>query len=58
MMVADVKSEVDMRMVFSSVVAEFGRPADVVIANAGWTPTFKKPHEEDVKTWWSVYVSH
>jgi NAD(P)-dependent dehydrogenase (short-subunit alcohol dehydrogenase family) len=54
---ADVKIDTDTDNLFERVKRTFGRPADVVYANAGWVSELKPSAEEDVKTWWSVYVS-
>ena len=53
----DVKIDTDTDNLFEHVKTTFGRPADVVYANAGWVSELKPSAEEDVKTWWSVYVS-
>ena len=42
---------------FEQVNKTFGRPADVVLANAGITPQPKLLAEEDVGAWWSYMVS-
>lgn len=53
----DVKVERDVDNMFQKVKATFGRPADVVYANAGWVSDLIPSAEERVETWWSVYVS-
>ena len=53
----DVKIDTDTDNLFEQVKTTFGRPADVVYANAGWVSELKPSAEESVKTWWSVYVS-
>ena len=53
----DVKIEGDVDNLFQKVKDAFGRPADVVYANAGWVSAFVPSAEESVETWWSVYVS-
>jgi NAD(P)-dependent dehydrogenase (short-subunit alcohol dehydrogenase family) len=53
----DVKIEDDVDNLFQQVKKTFGRPADVVYANAGWVSELIPSAEESVKTWWSVYVS-
>lgn len=53
----DVKIDADTDNLFEQVKTAFGRPADVVYANAGWVSELKPSAEESVKTWWSVYVS-
>ena len=53
----DLKVERQVENLFEQVNKTFGRPADVVIANAGWVSDLKPMAEESVSTWWSVYVS-
>jgi len=53
--VADIKIEREVEALFQEVNKAFGRPADVLIANAAWQPKFKPLAEESVTTWWSVY---
>ena len=53
----DVKSDADTDNLFEQVKKTFGRPADVVYANAGWVSDLIPSAEESAKTWWSVYVS-
>jgi NAD(P)-dependent dehydrogenase (short-subunit alcohol dehydrogenase family) len=53
----DVKIDTDTDNLFEHVKTTFGRPADVVYANAGWVSDLKPSAEESVETWWSVYVS-
>jgi NAD(P)-dependent dehydrogenase (short-subunit alcohol dehydrogenase family) len=53
----DVKIEGDVDNLFQKVRDTFGRPADVVYANAGWVSELIPSAEESVETWWSVYVS-
>jgi len=53
----DVKIDTDTDNLFEHVKTTFGRPADVVYANAGWVSELKPSAEEIVQTWWSVYVS-
>ena len=53
----DVKIDTDTDRLFEQVKTTFGRPADVVYANAGWVSELKPSAVESVKTWWSVYVS-
>lgn len=52
----DVKIDTDTDRLFEQVKTTFGRPADVVYANAGWVSELKPSAVESVKTWWSVYV--
>ena len=54
---ADLKVERQVEHLFKKVQQAFGRPADVVIANAGWVSDLRPMAEESVSTWWSVYVS-
>lgn len=53
----DLKVECEVENLFQQVNKVFGRPADVVIANAGLLSDLKPMAEESVSTWWSVYVS-
>jgi NADP-dependent 3-hydroxy acid dehydrogenase YdfG len=53
----DVKIDADTDNMFEHVKKTFGRPPDVVYANAGWVSELKPSAEENAKTWWSVYVS-
>lgn len=53
----DVKVEGNVDNLFQKVKNTFGRPADVVYANAGWVSDLIPSAEESVETWWSVYVS-
>lgn len=53
----DLTATRDVENLFQEVNRGFGRPADVVIANAGITPDIKLIAEESISTWWSVYVS-
>ena len=52
----DLKIEREVENLFEQVKKTFGRPADVVIANAGWVSPIKPLAEEAISTWWSVYV--
>ena len=54
---ADVRVESDVDHLFQQVKETFGRPADIVFANAGWVSDLIPSAEETVKTWWSVYAS-
>ena len=53
----DLTVEKDVDNLFHQVNKTFGRPADVVLANAGLVSEIKPMVEEDVNTWWSIYVS-
>jgi NAD(P)-dependent dehydrogenase (short-subunit alcohol dehydrogenase family) len=55
--VADLKIESEVEALFREVVGVFGRAADVVIANAGLLSDNLSLADEDVSTWWSVWVS-
>jgi len=55
--VTDLTVERDVENLFQEVNKAFGRPADVVIANAGQSLPLKPVAEESVSTWWKVYVS-
>ena len=55
--VANLKVEREVEALFQEVNKTFGRPADVVIANAGLLSELKPLAEESVSMWWSVYVS-
>lgn len=53
----DVTSESSVNNLYSQVNKIFGRPADVVVANAGKVTAFQPAAEETIATWWSVFVS-
>jgi NAD(P)-dependent dehydrogenase (short-subunit alcohol dehydrogenase family) len=53
----DVSKEADTKNLFAQVSETFGRAADVVFANAGVGPPPVPLAEDDVKTWWSTFVS-
>jgi NAD(P)-dependent dehydrogenase (short-subunit alcohol dehydrogenase family) len=55
--VADIKIEREVEALFQEVNNTFGRPADVIIANAASQSKFKPLAEESVTTWWNTYVS-
>jgi NAD(P)-dependent dehydrogenase (short-subunit alcohol dehydrogenase family) len=55
--VADLKVEAEVEALFREVNEIFGRPADVVIANAAQLSENLSLADEDVTTWWSVWVS-
>lgn len=46
-----------MENLFEQVKKRFGRPADVVFANAGVVGKLRPFTEESVEGWWSIYVS-
>lgn len=54
---ADVSKEADTNSLFAEVIRSFGRPVDVVFANAGAGPTELPLAEDKVATWWSTFVS-
>ncbi|KAI9699909.1 MAG: hypothetical protein M1820_006971 [Bogoriella megaspora] len=45
----------EVKNLFEQVNKVFGRPADVVIANAGVVSDIKPMAEESASTWWSIY---
>jgi NAD(P)-dependent dehydrogenase (short-subunit alcohol dehydrogenase family) len=53
----DLTVESDVTNLFEEVNKAFGRPADVVIANAGLLSDLLPLAEEVVSKWWNVYVS-
>jgi NAD(P)-dependent dehydrogenase (short-subunit alcohol dehydrogenase family) len=55
--VTDVSKEADTNNLFAEVSKTFGRAADVVFASAGVGPPPVPLAEDDVKTWWSTFVS-
>ena len=55
--VTDLKVERDVENLFQAVNKAFGRPADVVIANAGQLSDMKPLAEDSVSNWWNIYVS-
>jgi hypothetical protein len=54
---ADLTVARHVENLFQEVNKAFGRPADVVIANAGQSLPLKPVAEESVSTWWKAYVS-
>ncbi|KAK3646834.1 hypothetical protein LTR56_008321 [Elasticomyces elasticus] len=52
---ADSTIEKDMLHVYSTVNKTFGRPADVVLANAGALSAIKPLGEEEASEWWRIY---
>ena len=52
----DIRVENDAQNLFAKVTAVFGRPADVVLANAGLVTKLKPFAEEKIDTWWNVLV--
>lgn len=53
----DLTVEKDVEHLFHEVQKNFGRPADVVLANAGWVSGLVKAGEDPVDNWWKVWVS-
>jgi NADP-dependent 3-hydroxy acid dehydrogenase YdfG len=53
----DLTVERDVENLLQEVNKAFGRPADVVIANAGQSLPMKPVAEKSVSTWWKAYVS-
>jgi NADP-dependent 3-hydroxy acid dehydrogenase YdfG len=53
---ADVTNSSDMEFLFSSVRKEFGRAADVVLANAGVMEKHNLIADQDVDAWWNSMV--
>jgi NAD(P)-dependent dehydrogenase (short-subunit alcohol dehydrogenase family) len=54
---ADVTKEEDAVKLFEHVYRAFGRPADVVFANAGLMLDSKNLGEESIESWWLTFVS-
>jgi NADP-dependent 3-hydroxy acid dehydrogenase YdfG len=54
---ADITVDMDMENLHKAIQATFGRPADVVLANAGWVAGNVKFGEDPVDNWWQVYLS-
>jgi NAD(P)-dependent dehydrogenase (short-subunit alcohol dehydrogenase family) len=52
----DLKVEAQVTHLFQQVNDTFGRPADVVIANAGMLSDAKLLAEDSVSNWWNVWV--
>ena len=48
---ADLKLEKDTENLYAEIKATFGRPPDIVIANAGWVSEQKPLAEESISTW-------
>ncbi|KAF2796332.1 NAD(P)-binding protein [Melanomma pulvis-pyrius CBS 109.77] len=51
----DLKVEGDATNLFQQVNKAFGRPADVVIANAGALSDIKLLAEDTIANWWNIY---
>lgn len=52
----DLLVEDQVKNLFEQVVKTFGRPADVVVTNAGNVSPLTPLAEEAVSTWWSIIV--
>jgi NAD(P)-dependent dehydrogenase (short-subunit alcohol dehydrogenase family) len=55
---ADITVEEDVKNLFEQVNKAFGRPADVVIANAAVAADLAPVAETKASVWWNVFVSH
>ena len=53
----DLKVEAEVVNLFQEVNKTFGRPADVVIANAGASSDLVRLGEDTVANWWNIWVS-
>ena len=53
----DIAVEKDVESLFKQVRDTFGRPADVVLANAGIMSDKADAGEDPVDNWWKSYVS-
>lgn len=54
---ADVTVSKDMKNLFDSVMKEFGRPADIVLANAGVMEKHNLIADQDADVWWTSMVT-
>ena len=54
----DIKIAKQVESLFDEIKKEFGRAADVVIANAGWSSAAKLLAVEDPDAWWNNFVSN
>ena len=52
----DLTVDADVENVFKQIQKTFGRPADVVLANAGGVANLASAGEEPVDRWWKVFV--
>lgn len=52
----DLTVSSDVQNLFTQTVKTFGRPADLVLANAGVVREMLPVGEEKVDDWWSVWV--
>ena len=53
---ADMTVETNMEHVFAEIKNNFGRPADVVVANAATVSKIQKLVDQDASEWWRVIV--
>ena len=53
----DISSEKDVIGLFAAVQKEFGRPADVLLNNAGYLQDDQLVGETPVGDWWKSFVS-
>jgi NAD(P)-dependent dehydrogenase (short-subunit alcohol dehydrogenase family) len=56
--VTDITKVKDTDNLFEQVNKTFGRPADVVLSNAGFVSPMRKPHEESTETWWTNFEAN
>ncbi|KAF2007035.1 short chain dehydrogenase-like protein [Amniculicola lignicola CBS 123094] len=54
----DISKESDTSNLFEQVKKTFGRPADVVLANAAYCGPLLKPHQESTEQWWSRFETN
>jgi len=54
---ADITSEEQVKNLFASVQKTFGRPADVLLNNAGYLKDDQKIGETAPNDWWTGIVS-
>lgn len=52
----DITLDKDVKNMFDKVQSVFGRPADVVLANAGVPESENKIGNQDTVEWWNRYV--
>jgi NAD(P)-dependent dehydrogenase (short-subunit alcohol dehydrogenase family) len=53
----DISVEEDVKNLYATVQKEFGRPADVVLNNAGYLDDGPLVGEAEPVTWWKGFVS-
>ncbi|KAF2731761.1 short chain dehydrogenase-like protein [Polyplosphaeria fusca] len=54
----DITKVNDTDNLFDQVKKTFGRPADVVLSNAGYVSAMLKPHEESSEKWWTNFEAN